>query len=248
MMYTIIFNMCNQKPPDDHSGRLYDKYREIVQEYISSMVLPSLREKHGEFMLQELVKCWMNHKVMVKWLYRFFNYLDRYFVYKWNLPSINEVALTCFRDMVYEELKGKAKDVVIDLINRERGEMIDRALLKNVIDIYVEIGMGQMNYYVNDFENDMLAATAAYYYRKASNWIMKDSRPDYMLMAEYCLRKEKERVSHYLHSSSEPKLLKNVQNELLIIYSSQVLEKEYSGCSSLLIVNKVFDFTPRIMT
>lgn len=42
--------------------------------------------------------------------------------------------------------------------------------------------MGQMNYYVNDFENYMLAATVAYYYRKASNWIMKDSRHDYMLM------------------------------------------------------------------
>ncbi|KAL4558821.1 hypothetical protein LXL04_037024 [Taraxacum kok-saghyz] len=208
MMYTTVFNMANQKCPHDYSRELYEKYKETIQDYISSMVLPSLREKHGEFMLRELVNRWMNHKVMVKWLYKFFQYLERYFISRRDLPSLDEVALTCFRDMVYEELKGKAKDAVIALIDQEReGEVIDRALIKNVVDIYVEIGMGDMNYYVNDFENDMLSATAVYYSQKASNWIMEDSSSDYMLKAEDCLRNEKERVSHYLHSSSEAKLL-----------------------------------------
>lgn len=41
--------------------------------------------------------------------------------------------------------------------------------------------MGQMDYYENDFETAMLKDTAAYYSRKASNWILDDSCPDYML-------------------------------------------------------------------
>ena len=126
--------------------------------------------------------------------------------------------------------------ILFDQIEQEReGEQIDRALLKNVLDIFVEIGMGQMDQYENDFEAAMLKATAAYYSQKASNWILEDSCPDYMLkvsffclyyiwlkcnificqiiseklkfQAEECLRREKEKVSHYLHSSSEPKLL-----------------------------------------
>lgn len=64
-------------------------------------VLPSLREKHDEFMLRELVNRWANHKVMVRWLSRFFNYLDRYFIARRSLPALNEVGLTCFRDLVY---------------------------------------------------------------------------------------------------------------------------------------------------
>lgn len=69
-----------------------------------------------------------------------------------------------------------------DQVDQEReGEQIDRALLKNVLDIFVEIGMGQMDYYDNDFEAAMLNDTAAYYSRKASNWILDDSCPDYML-------------------------------------------------------------------
>ena len=41
--------------------------------------------------------------------------------------------------------------------------------------------MGQMDHYENDFEAAMLKDTAAYYSRKASNWILEDSCPDYML-------------------------------------------------------------------
>ncbi|XP_048440510.1 cullin-1 isoform X3 [Pyrus x bretschneideri] len=235
LLYTTIYNMCTQKPPHDYSQQLYDKYRESFEEYITSTVLPSLREKHDEFMLRELVKRWTNHKIMVRWLSRFFHYLDRYFIARRSLPPLNEVGLTCFRDLVYQELKAKVRDAVISLIDQEReGEQIDRALLKNVLDIFVEIGMGQMDHYENDFEADMLKDTAAYYSRKASNWILEDSCPDYMLKAEECLKREKDRVSHYLHSSSEPKLLEKVQHELLSVYATQLLEKEHSGCHALL--------------
>ncbi|XP_073113482.1 cullin-1-like [Elaeis guineensis] len=244
MLYTTIYNMCTQKPPHDYSQQLYDKYRESFEEYINLTVLPSLREKHDEFMLRELVKRWSNHKVMVRWLSRFFHYLDRYFIARRSLPSLNEVGLTCFRNLVYSEINGKVRDAVISLIDQEReGEQIDRALLKNVLDIFVEIGLGSMECYENDFEAAMLKDTAAYYSRKASNWILEDSCPDYMLKAEECLKREKDRVSHYLHSSSEQKLLEKVQHELLFVYASQLLEKEHSGCHALLRDDKVDDLS-----
>ncbi|GAB4851262.1 hypothetical protein Ancab_030558 [Ancistrocladus abbreviatus] len=244
MLYTTINNMCTQKPPHDYSQQLYDKYRESLEEYITSTVLPSLREKHNEFMLRELVKRWKNHKVMVRWLSRFFHYLDRYFIARRSLPPLNEVGLTCFRNLVYQELNGQVRDAVISLIDHEReGELIDQVLLKDVLDIFVEIGMGYMDYYENDFEAEILNNTAAYYSRKASNWILEDSCPDYMLKAEECLRREKERVSHYLHSSSEPKLLEKVQHELLSVYATQLLEKEDSGCHALLRDDKVEDLS-----
>ncbi|KAF1881528.1 hypothetical protein Lal_00021508, partial [Lupinus albus] len=239
-----IYNMCTQKPPHDYSQQLYDKYRESFEEYIISTVLPSLREKHDEYMLRELVKRWANHKIMVRWLSRFFHYLDRYFIARRSLPPLNEVGLTCFRDLVYKELNGKVRDAVISLIDQEReGEQIDRALLKNVLDIFVEIGMGQMDHYEDDFEAAMLKDTSAYYSRKASNWILEDSCPDYMLKAEECLKREKDRVAHYLHSSSEPKLLEKVQHELLSVYANQLLEKEHSGCHALLRDDKVEDLS-----
>lgn len=47
--------------------------------------------------------------------------------------------------------------------------------------------MGHMDHYENDFEADMLKDTAAYYSRKASNWILEDSCPDYMLKVNFVM-------------------------------------------------------------
>ena len=53
--------------------------------------------------------------------------------------------------------------------------------MKNVLDIFVEIGLTSMDYYENDFEDFLLKDTADYYSIKAQTWILEDSCPDYML-------------------------------------------------------------------
>ncbi|KAL7217514.1 hypothetical protein ACSBR2_010880 [Camellia fascicularis] len=50
-----------------------------------------------------------------------------------------------------------------ELIDQEReGEGIDQALVKNVLDIYTEMGEGSMKYCQKDFEEAMLVDTAAF--------------------------------------------------------------------------------------
>ncbi|CAJ2632066.1 unnamed protein product [Trifolium pratense] len=244
MLYTTIYNMCTQKPPNDHSQELYEKYRGCFDEYIRTTVLSAVRDKHDEFMLRELVLRWSNHKVLVRWLSRFFHYLDRYFVARRSLPPLNAVGLSAFRDLVYMDVRANARKAVIEIIDKEReGEQIDRSLLKNVLDIFVEIGMGEMVHYEQDFEVQMLEDTAGYYKSKATIWIESDSCPDYMLKAEDCLKRERERVSHYLHTSTEQKLVEKVQDELLVNRANQLLEKEHSGCRALLRDDKVDDLS-----
>lgn len=46
-------------------------------------------------------------------------------------------------DLVYVEIKKKTKDALLRLIEREReGELVDRALIKNILGIFIEVGMG----------------------------------------------------------------------------------------------------------
>jgi hypothetical protein len=59
------------------------------------------------------------------------------------------------------------------------------------------------------------------------------------LQAEECLKQEEERVGNYLHPSTKPKLLKEVENEVLTKYEEQLLAKEHSGCAALLRDDKV---------
>ena len=183
--------MCTQKPPHDYSAQLYERYRGAFDEYITGKVLPALREKHGEHMLRELVKRWENHKIMVRWLSRFFNYLDRYYITRHALPALRDVGMLCFRDLVYVELKGGAKDAVLALVDRERGgEQVDRPLVKAVLGLFVEMGLGAMDAYDHDFEAFALTNAAHFYAAKAAAWVAADSCPEYLVKAEAALGAE----------------------------------------------------------
>ncbi|CAI9117909.1 OLC1v1019399C1 [Oldenlandia corymbosa var. corymbosa] len=183
--------MCTQKGVHDHSQRLYDKYKETFEEYLSSVVLPSLQDKHDpEPLLREFVKRWSNHKAMLRWKMRFFHYLDRYYITRRSIPNLTEVGYNAFHDLVYTKVKGEVRDAVCFLIKQEReGEKIDRGLLKDVVDIFVEIVMkkthladhGVLGDYENDFEAKMLEDTDAYYSCKASLWNLEDASPEYNL-------------------------------------------------------------------
>ncbi|KAL4344669.1 hypothetical protein AHAS_Ahas11G0201500 [Arachis hypogaea] len=60
------------------------------------------------------------------------------------------------------------------LTEREGGQ-IDRSLLKNIVDIFVEVGLGKLDHYEQDFEIQMLDDTANYYKSKCTLWTEVDS-------------------------------------------------------------------------
>ena len=132
------------------------------------------------------------------------------------------------------------------LIRREREcEIIDRKLVKEVLDIFVEMGgsRNSLEVYVTDFEDMLLSTTADFYSRESSKWAEEDSFPDYMCKAEDRLQQEQQRVANYLHSSTEEKLLKHVEEQLLQTPEQLLLEKENSGCEALLRDNKIDDLS-----
>ncbi|XP_026435157.1 cullin-1-like [Papaver somniferum] len=189
--------------PYDAYKELYTRYKGVYNKYLNSKVLPSILKKHDDddvSMLQELVKRWENHKVMVTKLARYFNYMDRHYTSLIGLPSLKDVGFDCFREIVYEKMKVNVKDVVIALVNIEREgneNEIDRCLVKDVVDIFVEIENGKLDCYVNDLETAVLTDLVDYYTGKGF----------YENTPIECLQMEKDRVSHYLHPSSKEKLL-----------------------------------------
>ncbi|TQD93913.1 hypothetical protein C1H46_020472 [Malus baccata] len=139
--------------------------------------------------------------------------LDCYFIARRSLPPLHQVGVNYFRDLVYREVNADVRVAVIGVIGKEcEGEEINREVLKNVINVCVEFGMGKMDPYREDFEEHMLPETGEYYSRKASSWITEDNYSDYMSKVE---------------ESSEKKLVEKVQHELVVVYATQLIEKEH---------------------
>ena len=76
-------------------------------------------------------------------------------------------------------------------IDKDReGQIIDRSLVKNVLDIYIELGGSDSvsGPYKNDFEDAFCQGTIDYYSRKAQTWILEDTCPEYMLKVTELLK------------------------------------------------------------
>jgi cullin 1 len=229
--------MCTQRSPYNWSRELYQRHGETIERYLTTNVVPALRDKTGQggtVLLTELNHRWTNHQIMNKWLKKFFTYLDRYYVKHHSLPTLSQAGLRCFRTFVYDEMKTDTTSAILGLINDEReGKIINESLVKSIVELYENMGMGSLDAYNADLEEALLSSTREFYAKKREDWI-NDSTPDYLIKAEEALEKEKARVASYLNSCTEPKILKVVEEEILEKVESVLLEKESSGCRALL--------------
>jgi cullin 1 len=77
-----------------------------ISSYLDSLllywfqVLPALNGKRDQDLLQEIVRRWSILKTMTLWLFRFFNYLDRYFIARRKLPSLQQTSYNTFYNLV----------------------------------------------------------------------------------------------------------------------------------------------------
>lgn len=222
-----IYELSTPNPLGEYSRELYDYYKRIFEEYITSKVLPALNGKKDQDLLQEIVRRWSILKTMTYWLCRFFHYLDRYFIARRKLPSLQQTSYNTFYNLVYAETFGPVKDAVKAMINREReGEQIDQALVKSILAINAENGVGSLKQHKQNLEEAILEDTAAFYSQKASYWMQKKSYNEYMLAVNQCLTHEKNTVSPYLQAKNQKKLLEVVEQELLNAHANELERKK----------------------
>jgi len=228
-LYTTVYNMCTQRTPNNWSEQLYRRYGEAMSDYVQRQVLPALRDKTDIALMKELLHRWSNHKIYVKWMDRFFTYLDRYYVKLQSVEPLHNRGYSIFHQLVFEETKKDTRTALLRVINLERqGEHIDQDLVKGVIEMFIDLGLGNPNVYNNEFEEALLPSTSDYFMRQSSGWISEDSFPEYLRKAEVALNAEEQRVIDYLHRSTLPKLKHVVIQALLAQPQTQLLEKETS--------------------
>jgi cullin 1 len=248
-MYSTVYNLCTQKvdtgkQPGGATELLYERYKKSIIQYLTDSVVPSLKEKQGEVLLMEAVKRWRNHQTVVKYMCKLFKYLDMYYTKHNNRDNLRDVGIKCYQTHVYESIKKDVSVALLDKIHKERtGETIDRSMMKDGINLFIEMGLNTLNAYEKDFESPLLFETSSFYKRESAQWINQDSVPDYMKKTEDRLEQELARAQAYLHNSTETNLIKKIETELITAHQDRLLENENSGFIKLLKDYKVEDLS-----
>lgn len=242
IIYTTVYKMCIQRPPHAFAENLYEKVQQTLSDYLRTTALPALSAVKGEYMLKELGRRWANHKLMVRWVTRTFSYVDRYFVKRHEKGTLEHVGFMCFKSTVFDSICDDVRSAALDIVCRERdGESVDRALLKAVLGIFAEMGMGKLDVYTDEWEKPFLEDTAEFYRRASQRWAEEDSFPDFLRKADKHIIDERERAEQYLNHQTKERLQRVCEKQLLVEHQTRLLEKENSGLVALLENNKTED-------
>ncbi|KAL8433853.1 hypothetical protein ACSSS7_003569 [Eimeria intestinalis] len=196
---------------------------------VFTKVLPSLENRRGPDLLEELLRRWDNHRTLVKWLQKFFAYLDRYYVKMYMEAPLVKRGIAIFKDHVFERVKQPVSAAIEDAIRRQReGESLDEESIAQLVCMYIGLDPEEdsLNLYQRELEDLLLASTKQFYDRKAKEWIATSTFAEYLQLAEAALEAEAHRCERYLHSSTSSKLLGVVVKSTLQQHQQELLSKD----------------------
>lgn len=116
---------------------------------------------------------------------------DRTFVPSHKKLLVYDMGLDTFRSIVlfHNDVLPRAQREILAAIARERrGELVDRDLLRDLLAMFVELGINSREVYENHFEAQFLEETQRFYRQEAAAFIASNTCPDY-------LRKVEERIA-----------------------------------------------------
>lgn len=232
--YTLIYRLCTQRKPYNFSAELYAKHGEVIRTYLQARSLPMLKSKRDGQLLNEFVSRWDSFQILNKWMNKFLTYLDRFHIQHHMILSLKDNALAVFKTVVFDEIHPMVTQAVLKMIEAERnGEAVDQTLLSRCVEVY-RLMDKDMKSYEKAFEEPFKEQSEVYYKKKAQEWLVSDSTPQYLLKTEEAVVAESRRVAAYLHPQTEGQIQKLLVKTLLQKQEMTLLEKEGSGVKALL--------------
>lgn len=119
-------------------------------------------------MLEKLQTQWEKHGIMVRWMQRFFQYLDRFYVEINSLTPLALQGLKIFKSVIFHPLTTNITYSVLNAIQRERNEeLVDVDLLKKTIEIYLNLSNDKLQQdnlnCIKNLEDRIIEQTKNYY-------------------------------------------------------------------------------------
>mmetsp|Transcript_23625 Transcript_23625/g.59511 ORF Transcript_23625/g.59511 Transcript_23625/m.59511 type:complete len:541 (-) Transcript_23625:36-1658(-) len=239
--YTLVYNLVTEKEVQNNQDKLYKVFSESLKNELERHILPRLSGKVDQQLLVEYSKAWDSYRVFLRWMKRVFQYLDRFYVRRLSLRSLEETGFENFRSEIFDKMSNSIKREVLAMIRRDRdGQVIDASLLQKVITIYLQLSKSK-KVYETEFEEPLRDETTAYYKKEAKEWIGSDTCPEYLQKAEQRIAMEERRAEKYAREETKDHVLSCVRHELLIVHQKALLEKESTGMESMLADNKTED-------
>eukprot|EP00917_Polyrhabdina_sp_WS-2016_P002523 GHVP01005453.1.p1 GENE.GHVP01005453.1~~GHVP01005453.1.p1 ORF type:complete len:783 (+),score=105.54 GHVP01005453.1:14-2362(+) len=198
-MYTLVYNMCTQSRPHNWAARLYSRYSERIQDFLTEQILPDLVKLEESDLLSKLNQSWKIYEIYTRWMQKFFMYLDRHYVKANAELPLAEKGKYLFTKNILSKISKELSEALIQTIHKERqGELINENVMKDICQILLTQGTEPSNVYWDILESNLISATCIYYQEKAKEWLSLFTFSEYLDKSESAIQAEDDRSERYL--------------------------------------------------
>ncbi|GBG32209.1 Cullin-1 [Hondaea fermentalgiana] len=238
-LYALAYKMCTQATPHNWSGKLYyailDELRAICEERTAQR----LARARDDALLNAFIDEWDKHEVLIRSFRAFLGYLDRFYVKRLALLTLEGAAVKAFHDFVFESIKSRITREFLNEVDADRkapagigAARVER--LRRVRDICIALGQGSIDDYEREIEAPLVQETVIYMKEISQRWMASTNCPEYLHKVRAQLEEEDHRIESYLHVETRDKLLHACEHELISVHLENLVNKPGSGCSWML--------------
>jgi hypothetical protein len=111
-------------------------------------------------------------------------YMDKAYVAQNKKMPVYDLGVCIFRDRLLRHplIVYRARSSLLKSVEMERaGQLIDRALMKAILSMLQELGLGSLVVYEDEFETEFLRTTTEFYREEAQEFLARNTCPEYLL-------------------------------------------------------------------
>lgn len=238
--YTIVYKLADDD--DETSTNLLNYYTDTINNYMKEVCSQLLYEPKDK-LLEAFLEHSMKSKILIHWMRKVFNYLDKFHTQQINTGNLFEIALKSYYTLLFHPLMSDIIAALNKLINEHRdGIAVYEMTIIKIIRIFKIVGLKDpvLEKIGDDYEwsgnsktknkgvisdwlnNHFLPSTENYISTKAKNEISTMSAPEYIKSCLKYLKEEDHRKNLFIPKSFH-NALDNLNNKYLIESNSAML-------------------------
>ena len=250
--HTIVYGLGDRdftkSPP-----ALHKFFVQTLADYNKDVALPRILNKPGKDIISEFSVQWQSYTILSYWLAKAFQYLERGFLKPQKDNTLCQTALNKFQAEVFTPVIKTIVKTLFEELEAERGgDLVDWVKVKKTLHCFRSMGMqkatiikddkgdlvwvgeSNLDFYKQNFEDEFIRQTTDYYEIEARKWITSMSCPEYVNVASSVLKKEEEKASNFLDPETRPKLVRLLEDKVLIEYAEKVTNMDKTGVRDML--------------
>jgi len=234
LSFQVLYTSGYQIVLHKHGDYLYENVKKTITEYIKG-VRDNIMSFPDEVFLKELLYQWERHRSAIGMIRDILMYLDRTYVPMFKKTPVFDLGINIFgQEVFHQSTLERIQRLMMLMIYQDReGEIVlDRFLLKNLCQMMLEIS--KQDVYLPFFEVKFLQESSEYFKKEASTVFERSTVTDYLKKVQSRLRLETDRAYYCMDVDTKTKIENLVKRYMIEEFKNQLIEKDGSGCFSLL--------------